>query len=190
MVDLVSYFSQYQALLNKCFDDKNLQATVEEVYKELLKCFQNRGTLFLLGNGGSAAEAQHMAAEYINKMHIERLPMAAIALSTDTSNLTSIGNDRGFEYVFSRQIEALAKAGDVLFGFSTSGQSKNVLRSFQVAREKGLATVLFTGSQSSVGDSNADLVIHVPSTVTPEIQTIHTILGHYLAAKVEKALFD
>jgi D-sedoheptulose 7-phosphate isomerase len=190
MVDLLSYISRYQEVLNDCLADKKFQETVDKVYKELLKCFQNKGTLFLLGNGGSAAEAQHMAAEYINKMHIDRLPMAAIALCTDTSNLTSIGNDRGFEFVFSRQIEALGKAGDVLFAFSTSGQSKNVLLSIEVARVKGLITVLFTGSQSSLTDSVADLIIPVPSEITPEIQTIHTILGHYIAARVEKALFD
>lgn len=189
MVDLSDYFIQYQSILQKCLLDKDFQIAVEETFDELLKCFQNKKTLFLAGNGGSAAEAQHMAAEYINKMHFERSPLAAIALSTDTSNLTSIGNDRGFEFIFSRQLEALGREGDLFFAFSTSGNSKNVLRAIEAARAKGIASVLFTGSQTSGGDLNANINIHVPSNSTPAIQTIHTIVGHYLAAKTEEVLF-
>jgi D-sedoheptulose 7-phosphate isomerase len=162
---------------------------VERVVTHLSECFLNGNKLLLIGNGGSAAESQHMAAEYINRLHKERRPLPAISLTTDTSNLTSIANDRDFSQVFSRQLEALGKSGDVLFAFSTSGKSPNILSALEAAHRIGMISVLFTGSEANKVLVPVNYKIIVPSAEVTEIQTIHTIIGHYIADSIEKIMF-
>jgi len=157
---------------------------------ELLSGALKQGRKVLIfGNGGSAAEAQHLAAELVNKFLKVRPPLRAIALSTDTSILTSIGNDTSFDYVFSRQIEALGDAGDIAIGLSTSGRSANMVEALKTARQKGLKTVAITGEGGGALGPLADCLIAVPSRSTPRIQEVHLFLLHLLAASLEQTLF-
>jgi len=157
---------------------------------ELLSGALKQGRKVLIfGNGGSAAEAQHLAAELVNKFLKVRPPLRAIALSTDTSILTSIGNDTSFDYVFSRQIEALGDAGDIAIGLSTSGRSANMVEALKTARQKGLKTVAITGEGGGALGPLADCLIAVPSRSTPRIQEVHLLLLHLLAASLEQTLF-
>ncbi len=144
--------------------------------------------LLIFGNGGSAADAQHIAAEFINRFRIERPPLAAISLTTDTSVLTSIGNDYSFDDIFYKQVLALGRAGDVAIGISTSGNSKNVIKAIEAAREKGLFTIGFTGRGGSLA-SQAHMVFAVESDVTARIQEVHITLGHILCELVDRKLF-
>jgi D-sedoheptulose 7-phosphate isomerase len=142
--------------------------------------------LFFLGNGGSAADAQHLATELVVRFKADRPAIGALALTTDTSALTAIGNDFGFEDLFARQIEALCRAGDVAIGLSTSGNSENVIRGLRAARAKGALAVGFTGGSGGRMLGVADLAIVVPSTVTARIQEMHLLLGHTLCAVIEE----
>jgi len=142
--------------------------------------------ILIFGNGGSAAQAQHFAAELVNKFLKIRGPIRAIALTTDTSGLTSIANDTSFDYVFSRQIEALGDKGDVAIGLSTSGKSPNVIEAVKVAKENELLTVVLTGKGGGKLQSLADYLLDVPSENTPRIQEVHILLLHLLAEEIEK----
>lgn len=144
--------------------------------------------LLLFGNGGSAADAQHIAAEFVNRFRIERPPLAALALTTDTSILTSIGNDYSFDDIFSKQILALGGAGDVVLGISTSGNSKNVIKAIEAAKDKGLFTIVYTGRGGRLV-SLADMVFAVESDVTARIQEVHITLGHIICELVDRNLF-
>ena len=154
--------------------------------------FENGGKLLLFGNGGSAADAQHLAAEFVNRFLINRRPLPALALTTDSSVLTSIGNDFGYDLVFVKQIEALGKPEDLAMGISTSGNSPNVVKAMQAAREIGMKTVALTGGTVRPGGDLAavcDLVLNVPSDATPHIQETHLWLEHTLCEIVEKQMF-
>jgi D-sedoheptulose 7-phosphate isomerase len=151
-------------------------------------CLRNGGRVFFCGNGGSAADAQHLAAELIGKQNYDRPPASGIALTVDTSTLTALANDYGYETVFSRQIEALGRPGDVLFGLSTSGRSKSVVNALRVAASGGLTTVAFTGSQPR-DMAGSDYVLAVPAEETAKIQELHIASGHIIFALVERALF-
>ena len=142
--------------------------------------------ILIAGNGGSAADSQHIAAEFVGRLALERRPLPAIALTTDTSILTAIGNDYGFESVFERQIRALGVQGDVFVGISTSGRSANILRAFSAAREKGIITMGLTGAGSDL-ISLCDHLVRVPSKDTQRIQEIHTLIGHIVCAIAEQA---
>ena len=146
------------------------------------------GKLIIFGNGGSAADAQHIAAEFVGRYLVEREALPAIALTTDTSALTAIGNDYGFEQVFSRQIQALAKREDVALGISTSGDSQNVVRGLTVARELGLATLGLTGQNGGKLRNLVDLCLCVPSSATPRIQEVHILVGHILVGIAENVV--
>lgn len=147
-------------------------------------------TLFFCGNGGSAADSQHLAAELVVRFTRERRGMAAVALTTDTSILTACGNDYGYERVFARQVEALGRAGDVLIAFSTSGNSANVLAAVRQAREQGLATVALTGAAGGELAALCDAGIAVPSPVTARIQEGHILVGHWLCDELERRHCD
>lgn len=155
----------------------------------IARCFQFGGKLLLFGNGGSAADAQHIAAEFINRFTIERAPLPAIALTTDTSVLTSIANDRVYDKIFSRQVEALGRKGDVALGITTSGSSENVLNGLFVAAEMGIITIALTGELGRAG-SLADYAIRVPSREVPRIQEAHIAIGHVLCEMVDYVLFN
>jgi D-sedoheptulose 7-phosphate isomerase len=155
----------------------------------ITRAFQQGNKLLLLGNGGSAADAQHLAAEFVNRFLIDRSPLPALALSTDTSVITSIGNDFGFDRVFEKQIQALGRAGDILIAISTSGNSPNILRGLQAARAGRIATLALTGHDGGEMVRWSDYALIVPSSETPLIQETHIVVGHLLCAMVEAELF-
>jgi D-sedoheptulose 7-phosphate isomerase len=152
----------------------------------ITNCLKNGGCLFFCGNGGSAADSQHLAAEFLGRFLIERNPLPATALTVDTSALTAIANDYGYEQVFSRQLRGLARKGDILVGISTSGNSINVVKAFEVAREAGVKTIALTGQKDSVMSATCDLAIQVPATSTPRIQEMHIAIGHTICDLVER----
>ena len=145
--------------------------------------------VLLFGNGGSAADAQHIAAEFVGRFLPDRMPLPAISLSTDTSILTALGNDYGFHTIFARQIEALGAAGDVAIGISTSGNSPNVLAALDAAREKDILTIGFTGDSGGKMNDRVRILFRVPSRITPRIQETHLTLGHVLCELVDRELF-
>jgi D-sedoheptulose 7-phosphate isomerase len=155
----------------------------------LAAAFQEGHTVLLFGNGGSAADAQHLAAEFVNRFQVERPPLAAIALTTDTSILTAVGNDYDFQEVFVKQIQALGKKGDVAWGISTSGNSANVVRGLEAARKQGLQTLALTGRDGGAMAGLADIGLIVPSYETPRIQEVHITIGHILCDLVDFLLF-
>jgi len=177
--------SAKQALLR----DAGMLAVIGDVGIRMSEALRNGGTVFFLGNGGSAADAQHLAAELAGRFLLERAPLRGVALSTNTSSLTAIANDYGYESVFSRQIEAMGSLGDVVVGISTSGTSQNVLRAFDVAKAKGLITVGLTGRRGWSLGSLVDYCINVASDRTPCIQEVHIMIGHILCEIVEEQLF-
>jgi D-sedoheptulose 7-phosphate isomerase len=162
---------------------------ISDIVARLASCFEQGGKLLICGNGGSAADAQHFAAEFMNRFRIDRRPWPAIALSTDTSVLTSIANDAAYEDVFARQVEALGRPGDVLIAMSTSGRSANVLAALTAAREHELVTIGFTGEAGSEQMAGTcDLVLAVPSNDTARIQECHEFVYHVIAGLVEARL--
>ena len=154
----------------------------------LAECMASGHKVLIFGNGGSAADAQHIAAEFVNRFKIERTPLAAIALTTDTSILTSIGNDYDFDLVFSKQIRAIGKKYDIAWGISTSGNSKNVVEAIEAAKSLELITIGMTGSGGLLADC-ADLVYTVPSEITAHIQETHITIAHMLCDLVDRILF-
>ena len=154
----------------------------------LVSCITSGHKILIFGNGGSAADAQHIAAEFVNRFQIERPPLAALALTTDTSIITSIGNDYHFDEIFSKQIKALGKKDDVAIGISTSGNSKNVIQAIHAAGKIGMVTIGLTGHGGALAQC-ADLVFSVKSDITARIQEAHIILGHILCDLVDRILF-
>ena len=163
--------------------------TVEETTRKVVEALLGGHILFFFGNGGSAADAQHLAAEFVNRFAIDRPALPAIALTTDTSVLTSIGNDYDFTRIFTRQIEALGGPGDVAIGLSTSGRSANVLAGLRAARARGMVTVGFTGEGGGPMKNLCDHLVAVPSRETPRIQEIHILVGHIICQLVDESLF-
>jgi D-sedoheptulose 7-phosphate isomerase len=156
---------------------------------DMLTACLNRGNKILIfGNGGSAADAQHLAAEFVNRFQIERPPLAALALTTDTSTLTSIGNDYHFDDIFAKQVQALGRPGDIAWGISTSGNSANVIKAIQLARKIGLSTIGMTGRAGELAGC-VDLVFTVASNVTARIQESHMTIGHILCDLVDRRLY-
>ncbi len=160
-----------------------------DVIKLISRTFEGGNKLFFFGNGGSAADAQHMAAEFVNRYIMNRPPLPAIALTTDTSILTSVSNDFAFSEIFARQLRALGKERDVAIGITTSGNSPNIIKAFEVAKEMGMKTVAFTGNDGGIIAKMADFPLIVPSTSTPRIQEAHILIGHILCEMVEHSLF-
>lgn len=154
----------------------------------LATCITSGHKVLIFGNGGSAADAQHIAAEFVNRFKIERSPLAAIALTTDTSIITSIGNDYHFNEIFSKQIKALGKKDDIAWGISTSGDSKNVIQAVNAAKDMGISTIGMTGRHGKLA-ACADLVFSVESDVTARIQEAHITIGHILCDLVDRILF-
>ena len=160
-----------------------------KVAEGLIAAFIAGNKALLCGNGGSAADAQHIAAEFVGRFYFDRPPLPAEALTVNTSSLTAIGNDYSFDQVFSRQVEAFGTAGDVCIGISTSGNSRNVVEAFRAARRKDILTVALTGATGGEMATEADFCIRIPSTDTPRIQEHHILVGHILCELVEQALF-
>ena len=164
-------------------------ASIARVAGIMVDVFQQGSKVLLFGNGGSAADAQHIAAEFVGRFAVDRPALPALALSVNTSCVTAIGNDYGFDQIFSRQIEALAHAGDVAIGISTSGTSPNVVNALALCREKGLHTVALTGCTGGRLNNVADHCICVPSNETPRIQECHILIGHIISQLVEQTIF-
>ena len=163
---------------------------VGKMVRMVTEAFKAGNKVFLFGNGGSAADAQHIAAEFVNRFMIERPPLPAIALSTDTSILTSISNDYGYTDTFSKQIKALGKEGDIAIGISTSGKAANVLKAIRLAKEMGLKTIGLTGGDGGELAKIADLALVVDSPITARIQEVHITIGHILCEMVDRLLFQ
>lgn len=172
-------------MVERCLADEALQLALMGAVSCCVNSLKSGGKLMFAGNGGSAAEAQHFSAEMVGRFLKERKPLPSIALSTDTSALTAIGNDYGYDQVFSRQVEALGHRGDVLIVLSTSGRSNNILAAMRAAKAREIATIAFTGLEPREMGSLADVVLNVPATHTPQIQEGHLILGHLLCGLVE-----
>jgi len=163
-------------------------AKIEEVVQVVVTAFRSGKKLLIFGNGGSAADAQHIAAEFVNRYKLERDPLPALALTTDTSILTSISNDTSFDDVFARQIAALGQAGDIAWGITTSGTSPNIIRAFETARKLGLITLGFTGKEGGEVASLVDYNLQVASPSTPRIQETQLTLAHVICELVEKRI--
>ncbi len=187
LASVMEYAREGAALREKFFAENG--ETVVNVARVLALTLARGGKILFCGNGGSAADSQHLAAEFVNRFQIERPPLPAIALTTDSSILTAIGNDYGFEKVFVKQVQALGAPGDALVGISTSGNSKNVLEAMRAAREKGLVTVGLAGQNGDIVPL-CDHAILVPHKITALIQEIHIAVGHLLCSLTDYFLFE
>jgi D-sedoheptulose 7-phosphate isomerase len=170
-------------------DSPDVVSTVAKVSEILVNAFKQRNKVLLFGNGGSAADAQHIAAELVGRFAFDRPALPAMALSVNSSCVTAIGNDYGFDQVFSRQLEAFALPGDIAIGISTSGNSANVLRAMSAAREIRMQTIALTGRDGGSLRNITDYCICVPSTETPRIQECHILIGHIISELVEREIF-
>jgi D-sedoheptulose 7-phosphate isomerase len=171
-------------------DDSEIVATIAKVCELLVNALSRGNKILLFGNGGSAADAQHIAAELVGRFAFDRRALPALALSVNSSSLTAIGNDYGFDQVFSRQMEALARPGDVAIGISTSGTSSNILCAFSTAKKMRLQTIALTGKTGGKLKGNVDHCLCVPSSETARIQECHILIGHIISELVEKEMFD
>ena len=169
--------------------DSNIVSSVDKAASRISECYRKGGKTIFFGNGGSAADAQHMAAEFLGRYMKERRALPSIALTANSSSLTAIANDYGYSHVFRRQIEGLGAKGDVAIGISTSGNSANVVEGLKCAREKGILTIALTGKKKCALDDVADICLKMPSDSTPRIQEMHGLVLHTICAMVEAELF-
>lgn len=177
------------ARLRETFFRENADLVVEAA-RVIAVCLARGGKVLFCGNGGSAADAQHLAAEFVNRFQIDRPPLPAIALSTDTSAITAIGNDFGFEFIFSKQVQALGMPEDILVGISTSGNSENVIKAMEAARENSVITIGLTGRKGGKMAELSDICINVPEESTALVQEVHITVGHLLCGLVDYFLFQ
>lgn len=182
-------FTKSRDVFEKILQDKTLLDNIEEIAKLGIEAYSKNKKIMFCGNGGSAADSQHLAAELVSKLCYDRPGLNAIALTTDTSALTAIGNDYGFERSFARQVEAIAHDGDILIGISTSGRSKNVLEAVKSAKTIGVITVGFLGEDGRDIGELVDYQINIPSKETPKIQEGHIAAGHIICSLIEEKLF-
>ena len=188
---IIESLERSKSVIDKIVSDYSLQDNISEAIELVFQCFEKHGKLMFVGNGGSAADAQHMSAEYVSRFMFDRPGLASIALTTDTSALTAIGNDYGFENLFSRQVQALGKEGDVLFAYSTSGTSPNIIHALEEANKKNIHSIGMTGSkpQCEAMAELCDITIRIPSDITAHIQEGHLIVGHLICYAVEQLIF-
>ena len=186
---ILAHFRRSQQAVERASADEKFVAATAAIAERIAAALKSGGKVLLAGNGGSAADAQHIAAEFVGRFIDDRAPLAAIALTTDTSALTSIGNDYGFDKVFERQVRALGRNGDVFIGISTSGRSPNVVAALQAARELGLTTIGFTRDAPTAMHALCDLTLAVPAEETALIQQIHITAAHAICHLVERELF-
>lgn len=181
--------AEAQRVMSAMLADGVLLSTVEAASTICVDCLKGGGKILLAGNGGSAADAQHIAGELVSRFAFDRPGLPAIALTTDSSILTSIGNDYGFERLFARQVQAHGNKGDIFIGYSTSGKSPNILQAFEESRKRGLFCIGLTGNQGGPMQELCDYLLEIPSKDTPKIQEGHLVLGHILCGLVENAIF-
>ena len=189
LMDIKEYIQNSIDTKTKILHDEKILQTIQEIADRIVECYKNDKKVLTAGNGGSAGDAQHIAGELVSKFFFDRPGLTAFSLATDTSTLTAIGNDYGYEKSFSRQIQANAKEGDIFIGISTSGNSKNIILALEEAKKKGVITVGLTGEKTCEMDNICDYIIHVPSTSTPIIQEAHIMIGHIICALVEEKIF-
>jgi len=173
----------------KIYDNESLLNAIEDVVKKCVALYKTKNKTILAGNGGSAADAQHIAAELVGRYGFDRPSIPSLALTTDTSNLTAIGNDYGYDKIFSRQLEGMGQDGDIFIGISTSGNSQNLINAFEVAKNKNIFTVALVGKDGGEMAKLADIALVVPSDSTPRIQESHILIGHILCDIIEKEIF-
>jgi len=170
-------------------ESQHVVAAIELAAQKITSIYKSGYKTLLAGNGGSAADAQHIAGEFVSRFYFDRPGLPSIALTTDTSVLTAIGNDYGYEKLFARQVQAMGVQGDVFIGISTSGNSKNVVEALRICREKGIFTIGLTGERVGAMDELCDICIKVPSAETPRIQEAHILIGHIICCIVEEEIF-
>src|SRR3954462_9924279 len=183
------HFRRSCETLERAANDESFRAAIYKISDTITKAFRAGHKLLIAGNGGRAGDAQHIAGEFLSRLNLDRNPLPAIALTTDTSVLTAIGNDYGFEKVFERQIRGLGRKGDIYIAISTSGRSPNILASLRTARDIGLTTVGFTGNVDTEMVPLCDFCLRSPSDATPHIQEVHIVAAHAICGLVEQELF-
>jgi D-sedoheptulose 7-phosphate isomerase len=176
-------------LKTKVLNDPELVESVQEIVKQIIHCYENGGKVLFCGNGGSAADAQHLAAELSGRFYFDRHPLFAEALHVNSSYITAVANDYGFDEVFARLVMAMGSKNDILIGLSTSGNSINILRAFSEANSLGMKTIGFTGHSGGQLKEKCTYLLNVPSNDTPRIQEVHILLGHIICELVEEKLF-
>ena len=186
---IYEYLARSRDAIQAAIDDPGFAITIHDIADAIANTLGCGGKLLLAGNGGSAADAQHIAGEIVSRMNYDRAPAAALALTTDSSVMTAIGNDYGYDRVFERQILGLGCPGDVFIGISTSGRSPNILKALDASRQKGMVTIGFTGRMGGEMASRCDLCLHAHADSTPLIQQLHIIAGHIICGLVEERLF-
>lgn len=189
MYSVVNELQEIKGSVERLMSDKVKLEQIEMLAQLIVQALGESKKIIFMGNGGSAADAQHLAAEFVSRFNYDRPGLAALALTTDTSALTAIGNDYGYEMLFSRQVQALGVEGDILIGISTSGTSKNIISAFSEAKKKGIVTVGFCGEPIGLFDEMCDHVFRAPAATTPKIQEIHIIVGHIVCGLVESIVF-
>jgi D-sedoheptulose 7-phosphate isomerase len=188
MIDLIRKRVQESIEVKRAFGD-DLIERIQNVAVRIIEAYRGGQKVIFMGNGGSAADAQHLAAELVGRFAKDRTALPALALNANTSSLTAIGNDYAYDQVFSKQIEAFANPGDIVIGISTSGRSKNILEAVKRAKQKGAITVALTGESGGLLKSQADILLNVPSETVARIQEAHILVGHIICELVESALF-
>ena len=189
MYDVVNELQKIKDSVERLISDSAKLEQIKMLAQLMVQALGDEKKILLMGNGGSAADAQHLAAEFVSRFNYDRPGLAAIALTTDTSALTAIGNDYGYEMLFARQVQALGNKGDILIGISTSGTSKNIIGAFSEAKKKGILTIGLCGDPVGHFDELCDHVFRAPAATTPKIQEIHIIVGHILCGLVESTMF-
>ena len=181
--------AQHRDIIEQILADEKLQDTIAQITDTIVTFFKYGGRVYFCGNGGSAADAQHLAAEFSGKFYLERDILPSEALHCNSSYITAVSNDLSFEIIYSRLISGIGKAGDVLVGLSTSGNSANIVKAFETCHEKAITTVAFTGADGGRMRELTKLLINVPSTDTPRIQEAHITIGHIICELVEEEIF-
>ncbi|MFZ4398644.1 MAG: D-sedoheptulose-7-phosphate isomerase [Bacteroidales bacterium] len=176
-------------LKTKLLNDELLLKTIRNIAEEIIQTFKNDGCVLFCGNGGSAADAQHLAAEFSGRFYYDRPPLNAEALHVNTSYLTAVANDYSYDEIYARLVKAKGRKGDILLGISTSGNSMNIIKAFEVANKLGMITVAFTGESGGKMKDISKYLINIPSSDTPRIQEVHILVGHIICEMVESSLF-
>ena len=177
------------ALKSKVLADESIQATIDELVDAIVNCYQEKGKVLFCGNGGSAADSQHLAAELSGRYYYDRPPLPSEALHVNTSYITAVANDYSYNQVYARLLKAIGNEGDIIIGLSTSGNSQNVIEALKVAKDKKMVTVGFTGEGGGKMAEYCDILIAIPSKDTPRIQECHMMIGHAVCQIVELSLF-
>ena len=177
-------------MLSEVLSDEDFLFRLESAVRSIVAAIKNNNKILLIGNGGSAADAQHIAAEFVSRLRFDRVGLPAISLTTDTSILTAIGNDYGFDNLFARQVQAYAQPGDILIAYSTSGKSPNVIAALEQAKRSGIVSIGMTGNLGGPMKDLCDHYLDIPSSDTPKIQEGHAVIGHIICGLVEESLFE